>query len=277
MNSHQRCRIPAPFIRALLIAGIVLICAPVDAAHVTLNGYEFSDDPIAGLPGTQDSSDLTRNPYFSGFGSMADFGFNIYGYGSFSGYSIWQQYHFPFNVGGIQCSVIEEQGYVPYFSTNDSATSFTMEQCSTYYYYARDIENNIHLLQITISFFNTNISPISWSYEDLPAGGTTLIYPNSPVKGQQVFGGEVTDTRGYIGDVSNSALVIQFNSLPYSFPGTVKQYILAGSGMYASSYNWDGGTNGFSQNGRAPEQKEDSRSNLLERWRDKCFISVCED
>jgi hypothetical protein len=277
MNSHQCCSIPAPFFRALLIAGIVLICAPLDAAHVTLNGYEFSDDPIAGPPGTQDSSDLTRNPFFSGFNSMADFGFSFYGYGGFVGHNITQQYRFDDTVDGIQCSVIEEQGYVPYFSTSDSATSFTMEQCSTYFYYARDIENNIHLLKITISFSNTNISPISWSYEDLPAGGTTLIYPNSPVKGQQVFGGEVIDTNGYIGSVSNSALVIRFDSLPYSFPGTVTQYILASSGIYASSYNWDGGTNGFSQNGRAPEQKEDSRSNLLERWRDKCFISVCEE
>ncbi|MCE5275707.1 MAG: hypothetical protein ABFD70_09485 [Syntrophaceae bacterium] len=273
-NPFRPCAAPL-FPRAFLIVALVLLCAPFATAYVDLGGYRFSDDPIEGVPGTQDSSDLSGNYYFSNFEGMVDFHFSLLGYGEFKGYEILQQYRFVFPAGGVQCAVVEEQGYIPFFSPDDGVTSFDIEQCTTYYYYARDIEDNIHLLQVTIDPYNPDIEPMAWSYEDLPAGGTTLIYPDSPYVGQQVFGGEVIETSAHLGDVSHEALVIDFDSRPYAFPGPVKQYLLPGSGILAGSYNWDGGTNGFSRDARAPENEEDSKG-AWEEWKDNhCFISAC--
>ena len=259
----------ALFFLVLLLPGI-----PVLAGIVTLNGYQFSTD-VVDSPDIQDSAILAGNPYFSDYSRVVDFDAGLYGYGGFRGYDNTMSYRQVFPVGGVQCSVILEQGYIPYFSTIDGVSSFTMEFVVKYYYWARDIQDNIHLLQIIILPNNPAISTMSWSVEDLPAGGTTLIYPAEPAVGQQVFGGQVIDVSAEIGDVTSSALVIEFDELPYDYPDAVTEYLLPGSAIYAVAHNWDGGTNGFSRDGLPPERKDEDKKAWEEWWDDHCFISAC--
>ncbi len=273
----RTCRWNAPALTvstALLALLVLLPCAPADAGIVTLNGYRFSTD-VVDTPFIQDSAILAGNPYFTDYPRVVDFNAGLYGYGDFRDHDNTQSYRQALPVGGVQCSVILEQGYIPYFSPGDGITSFTMEFTVKYYYFARDIQDNVHLLQIIIIPDNPAIGPMSWSVNDLPEGGTTLIYPAEPVVGQEVFGGHVVDVSAEIGDVTSNALVIEFDELPYDYPGAVTEYLLPGSAIYAVAHNWDGGTNGFSRDGQRPERKDEDKKAWEEWWDDHCFISAC--
>jgi hypothetical protein len=248
----------------LITIACLIGALPAFSGTVTLNGYEFSDELVEGTD-IPDSADLSQNYYFSNYTRGVDFHFEVFGYGNFKGYDIKQSFRQYYSIDGIPCVTVNEQGYIPRFSTDDSATSFNMDKYDAFIFYAKDIQDNIHLLS----------TALGWSYENLPAGGTTLIYPNAPVKGQQVFGGHVLDTNVKIGGVTDSALVIEFESLPYDFPGPVKQYLLPASGVYAISYNWDGGTNGFSLSKIPPESEKEEGSAWDEWWDDHCFIAAC--
>jgi hypothetical protein len=247
----------------LSIIACLIVVLPAFSGTVDLNGYTFSDELVDGTD-IPDSADLSQNYYFSDYTRGVDFHFEAFGYGNFRGYDIKQSFRQYYAINGIQCLAVNEQGYIPRFSPDDSATSFQMESYDAFIFYAKDINDNIHLLS----------TDLGWSYENLPAGGTTLIYPNSPEKGQEVFGGHVLDTNAKIGGITNSALVIEFDSLPYNFPGPVRQYILPGSGIFAISYNWDGGLNGFSSDSKAPEREKEEGSAWHEWWNDHCFIAV---
>lgn len=262
----------APFL-TMILAALFLAVTSAAAGVVTLNGYRFSTD-VVDTPNIQDSAVLAGNPYHSDYGRIVDFDAGLYGYGGFRGYDNTMSYRQVFPVGGVQCSVILEQGYIPYYSPGDGTTSFTMEFCVKYYYLARDMDDNIHLLQVYILPDNPAIGAMAWSVDDLPAGGTTLIYPAEPSEGQQVFGGSVVDASGVIGGVSRQALVIEFDDLPYAFPGAVTEYLIPGSGIFAVAYNWDGGVNGFSRDGSRPERKDEDKKAWEEWWDDRCFIST---
>lgn len=267
--------IPALTVTAALFTLFLLISgAPAGAGVVTLNGYQFSTD-VVDSPDIQDSAILAGNPYFSDYSRVVDFNAGLYGYGNFRGYDNTLSYRQVFPVGGVQCSVILEQGYIPYFSTGDGITSFTMEFVVKYYYFARDLQDNIHLLQIIIFPDNPAIGSMSWNVFDLPVGGTTLIYPAEPAVGQHVFGGIVIDVAAEIGDVTSRALVIEFDELPYDYPDAVTEYLLPGSAIYAVAHNWDGGTNGFSRDAQRPERKDENKKAWEEWWDDHCFISAC--
>lgn len=259
---------------ALLVLALMLPGLSAGAGIVTLNGYQFSDDIVA-APDIKDSAMLSFNRYFSDYVRTVDFNFQTYGYGSFAGYDVIRNYKQQGRVGGVACSVVFEQGYLPTFLVGDNQTLFQFELYSAYYYYARDIDDNIHLLQVGITPINPSIPPMSWSYEDLPAGTTTLIYPDEPEDGQEVFGGHIVDAEGTIGTVSNSALIILFDELPYDYPGPVTEYLLPESGRFALAHDWDGGVNGFSVD-RKPPQRSDEDESAWEEWRDEhCFISAC--
>jgi len=233
---------------ALLIVALISSSSPYASADVVLNGYQFSDD----------SDDLSKNRYFSNYSRGVDFHYEVYGYGNFKGYDVRQVFSQYYAVDGIKCIVVLEHGYFPQFSLEDGITSFDMIPYSGYLFYAKDINNNIHLLN-----------------GDVSQGGTTLLYPDTPEEGQKVYGGLVVDTAYELGDVSNNVLVIRFDSLPYTGIGPALQYVLPGSGVFAISYNWDGGVNGFSLN-RKPPESMDKESSAWEEWRDDhCFISAC--
>lgn len=217
-------------------------------ADVVLNGYYFGDD----------SDDLSKNHYFSDYTRGVDFHFEVYGYGNFRGYDIRQVFTQYYSVHGIQCIVVLEQGYDPLFSREDGVTSFDMHPYSGYLFYARDIDNNIHLLS-----------------GDISSEGTTLLYPDVPEVGQEVCGGYIEDTAYEIGDISSDAMVIRFDSMPYTGLGPVQEFVLPGSGVYAISYNWDGGVNGFSLSRKPPESMGKEGSAWEEWWDDHCFISAC--
>jgi hypothetical protein len=247
----------------LSIIACLIVVLPAFSGTVELNGYTFSDELVDGTD-IPDSADLSQNYYFSDFTRGVDFHFEAYGYGNFRGYDIKQRFSQYYSINGIPCMTVYETGYTPRFSPDDAVTSFQMDSYDAFIFYAKDINDNIHLLS----------TDLGWSYEDLPAGGTTLIYPNSPEKGQKVFGGHVLDTSVKIGDVTDSALLIEIDSLPYDFPGPVKEYLRPGLGIFAISYNWDGGLNGFSLDKKAPEREEEGGSAWHEWWNDHCFITA---
>jgi len=259
---------------ALLVLALMLPGLSAGADTVTLNGYQFSNDIVA-PPDIQHSALLSSNRYFSTYARVQDFHSEAYGYGAFAGYDVSRVYKQQDLVGGVACSVIFEQGDLPTFLDADGVTLFQFELYSAYYCYARDIDDNIHLLRVDIVPVNPSIPPMSWSYEDLPAGTTTLIYPDEPEDGQEVFGGHIVDAEGTIGNVSNSALIILFDDLPYDYPGPVTEYLLPGSGRFALAHDWDDGVNGFSVD-RKPPQRSDEDKDAWEEWRDEhCFISAC--
>jgi hypothetical protein len=47
-----------------------------------------------------------------------------------------------------------------------------------YYYYAKDIADNIHVLQFA---YYSGEESMGWHYTNLPEGKTTLKYPDNPV------------------------------------------------------------------------------------------------
>lgn len=250
--------------------------APIDrlwAGTVTLNGYTFSTDVVAS-PDIQDSALMASNPFFSDYPRLVDLFFGLYGYGSFAGKDNTLSYRQTFPVNGVQCSVLMEQGWVPFFSSLDGGTSFTFVFCTNYYYLARDIDNNVHILLLVIYLDAPENRTMSWSVDDLPMGGTTLLYPADPVKGQKVFGGRVEETSAEIDGITDSSMVILYDELPFDFPGAYREYLVPGKGIYCQAYNWDGAVNGFSQDGMRPDRSDDDKA--WGSWgEDHCFISAC--
>lgn len=245
---------------------IVMICimtwvagGPCSAGAAELNGYTFSDDSI----------ELWRNPFFSSDDRLVDINTTLYGYGDFSDKQLSQSYHQTFPVGGVECAVVLEQGYYPVYS--ETTSSFRMEYFNGYIYYAKDTQDNIHVLK-TMSILNNQT--YSWEYTGLAEGQTTLKYPSDPVPGQQIFCGRVEGTEVQVGDTRGCATLF-FDSLPQFPSRTVTEYIAPEVGIVAIAYNWEGRLNGFSADAVAPEDAEEEGT-TWEEWKDDhCFISMC--
>lgn len=245
------------FFSCLAAAGIVGAASPCGSAE--LGGYTFSDD----------STHLYLNPFFSNSNRDVDFLATLYGYGDFAGSQVLQSHHQYFTLGGIPCNVVLERGYFPDYS---SGSPPDMIHYTAYHYYAKDTEDNIHVLQY--SFHPDGGPSIGWSYTDLPEGMTTLKYPAEAQPGQEVFFGSVTGTEVRVGDI-RGCVTIEFDSLPHAPSETITEYLVSGGGILASSFNWEGGINGFSTDAVAPEYAEEEGSAWEEWWDDNCFISVC--
>lgn len=259
----------------ILVAVLFLVQVPsLHGGTVTLNGYSFSTDVVE-APDIQDSALLGDNPYFSDYPRLVDFQFGLYGYGSFSGKDNTLSYSQVFSVHGVQCSVIREQGWIPFFDPDDHRTSFDIVFCTAYYYMARDTQDNIHILRVEI-FVDPPFSDIlTWSVDDLPEGNTTLLYPSVPYAGQEVFGGHIESALTSIGGVTKEAEVIVFDELPYDYPAPYREYIVPRMGVFARACNWDGAINGFSQDGKNPDRTDDDKKAWEEWWDEHCFISAC--
>ncbi len=235
---------------------IMSMSSPGDAAE--LNGYTFEND----------STELWQNPYFSSFYNLSVIGFSQYGYGDFAGHDYHMYFQQTFALGGIPCVMLREQGLYPTYS--EGSGSFSFDDYSGYLYLAKDTEDNIHLLQVSI-FLNSETR--SWDYTQLTEGETTLLYPSNPSPGQVVFKGYVMDAAVQVGDFPTCMRIV-FESHP-KFPSqTVIEYLSPGLGLLAVSYNWQGRINGFSYTGVAPEEEDDDNKGW-ERWKDKyCFITA---
>lgn len=238
------------------LVGIVWASCP---AHATeLNGFIFSDD----------SAHLYLNPFFSWTDRDVDFSSDLYGYGNFSGHDVSQSFRQYFTTGGVSCSVIVELGGFP---TYTQAGVLRMISFTAYYHYAKDIDDNIHILRY--DFFSDEMD-FSWDYTDLPEGNTTLRYPAAPEAGREVFCGRISGTNVRVGE-KRGCMTITYDSLFPAQDRIVTEYLAPEEGLIAASYNRDGRTNGFSKDGRPPEKAEKNES-TWEEWTDEhCFISVC--
>ena len=239
---------------------VCLSAAPCPGADVELNGYTFSDD----------STELWGNPCFSSFSRRVDLGMSLTGYGDFQTKTLEQAFQQTFPVEGIECDMILERAYYPTWVEGEDR--FQLDYYNGYVYYAKDTDDNIHILQM--SYFMPDGSTVNWSWSDLSEVGTTLLYPARPEAGQAVFGGYVESTAMRVGD-TDGCFTIVFDSHPLFPSETFAAYLQPGVGVLALSYNWEERKNGFSRDGGAPEDAEESRS-TWEEWKDDhCFISAC--
>lgn len=242
-----------------LSAGMLfLVCVAFSSsvwADTTINEYTFSDD----------STEIYMNPFFSEYDRVVDFLASLYGYGDYAGYSLTQTYHQEFALNGIACIVVREDIDIPPSGT----TSADVDVHNIYYYYAKDTEDNIHVLQAVYYGDET----MGWTYSDLPEGKTSLKYPADPVPDQEVFFGHVAETGKQVGDISGCSTIV-FDALPWTTQ-PITEYLVPASGILAMSHNWDGSLNGYSTDGGAPEHAEEEKSTWEEWLDDKCFISAC--
>lgn len=242
----------------LCIVLTVILGAASPCGSAELGGYTFADD----------STHLYLNPFFSSYSRPGDFITTLYGYGDFAGCEVIQTHSFYFELAGISCNVILERGFFPDFSSG----SVEMVSYTSYHYYAKDTQDNIHLLEYV--FFPKKGQGASWSYGDLPEGGTTVKYPADPRPGQEVVFGTIAATGVSVGDIRGCTTIV-FDSLPHAPAESVTEYLVPGSGILANSFNWEGGINGFSHDASAPEYAEKEDSAWKEWWDDHCFISAC--
>ncbi|HOO44847.1 MAG TPA: hypothetical protein PLM29_01360 [Deltaproteobacteria bacterium] len=239
------------FSAGMLLLMLVVIPFPV-SADTTIGDYTFSDD----------STELDQNPYFSTYERGVDFQISLYGYGGFGGYTLSQEFHQYFTLDGIECAVIREHIDIPY--SGDSSSSVDVHDI--YLYYAKDTEDNIHILQMA---YSGDQGSMGWIYTDLPEGITTLKYPKSPSSGQDIFFGSVGFKIIPLGEVYFTTL--KFDALPYC-SDTVTEYLTYGSGLFSMSY---GGVSGYSATGFPPELLEEDESGWEEWKEDHCFITAC--
>lgn len=243
------------FFSAFLGAFLVFVTQAA-FADTTIDGYTFSDD----------STDLHKNPYFSEYDRGVDFLTSLYGYGEFYGYALSQTKHQDFALDGIECVVIREDIDIPQYGE----LSPDVDVHNIYYYYAKDIDDNIHVLQAVYYSGGENTG---WNYSDLPEGTTSLKYPAEPTPGQEVFFGHVEETGKPVGDIKGCVTIANEN-LPWAAE-PITEYLRPAFGVLAISYNDNGGINGYSSNGVAPEFAEEEQSTWDEWLDDHCFISAC--
>ncbi len=240
---------------ALFVSFLVFV-SHVAFADTTIDGYTFSVD----------SMNLYENSFFSEYDRTLDFLTSLIGYGDYTDYALSQTYHQEYTLDGIDCAVIREHVSIPPYG----GLSPDVDVHDIYLYYAKDIDDNIHIL---LAAYSGDGGVIGWSYTDLPEGETTLKYPTDPVPGQEVFFGEVAETGKQVGDIEGCATIV-FDSLPWT-DGPITEYLRPGSGVFAMSHNWNDEINGYSYDGGAPEYAEEEKG-TWEEWRDDhCFISAC--
>ena len=249
-------RLSSRILCAALFGAFLLLAPHAASADTLLNGYTFSDD----------SMDLHENPFFSEYDRGVDFLTSLYGYGDFIGYALSQTKHQDFALDGIDCVVIREDIEIPLYDE----TSPDVDVHNIYYYYAKDTDDNIHVLQMV---YYSGEDSLGWNYSNLPEGGTTLKYPAAPTTGQDVFFGYVDETGKQVGDFHGCVTIIN-EDLPWT-DESITEYLIPVSGVLALSYNQGGGINGYSVDGVAPEYAEEEESTWEEWLDDNCFISAC--
>ncbi|MBN2297735.1 MAG: hypothetical protein JXM72_04035 [Deltaproteobacteria bacterium] len=235
----------------ILFLVLVVFISPA-SADTTIDGYTFSDD----------STELDQNPYFSTYERGVDFQISLYGYGGFAGYTLSQEFHQYYTLDGIECAVIREHIDIP--ASGDSSSSVDVHD--VYLYYAKDAQDNIHILQLA---YSGDEGAIGWIYTDLPEGKTTLKYPKDPTSGQDIFFGSVGFEIIPLGKAYFTTL--KFDSLPYE-SGIITEYLTYGSGVFSMSYD---GLSGYSVTGFPPELLEEDESGWEEWLDDHCFITAC--
>ena len=199
---------------------------PGTDTSVFLNGYIFDDD----------STYIWENTFFSDFTTetIGTYSKVLFGYNEFEGYNNREYYQGNGRYQNIDCIVFCKHSY-----------GANLELVKSFEYLAKDIDDNIHLLQ--------RITPgatSSYEFDDdiLNEGGSTLLYPSSPVDDQIVYGGYVDDTSATvvysssgvtISDTYTDCVSIRMGS------GTDDHtiYYNSGSGIVAITY--ENGTNGF--------------------------------
>lgn len=191
---------------------------------VTIHGFTFSDD----------SAQLWDNQYFDNYtaANINTFSKILYGYGDFEGYDNTYYFDSYGTYENIDCIVIRERGYTPAYASG----AFTMTPYTIYNYWAKDINDNIHLLMTkTSAGVETTADSI------ISAGGTTLIYPNAPVSRQFVYDGFVWELSASVGDYT-SCLSLRRGVAP----SIVFDYYQVDAGLVTKVYNWGDSVNGFS-------------------------------
>jgi len=241
----------------MVFLALVVISSPA-SADTTLNGYTFSDD----------SMNLYENSFFSEYDRIntLDFLTSLYGYGDYIGYSLSQTKHQEFALDGIACIVILEHISIPLYG----GTSPDVDVHNIYYYYAKDIDDNIHVL---LAAYYSDGESIGWDYTYLPEGKTTLKYPAEPTPDQEVFFGHVEETGKQVGNFKGCVTIVN-QDLPWA-AGPITEYLMPASGVLAMSHNWNGGINGYSSDGVPPEYAQEEQG-TWDKWvDDHCFISAC--
>jgi hypothetical protein len=245
-----------------IVTGLGLGAQPSSGAEVTLDGYTFEDD----------SYDLFLNPYYDRYNNRTSMGQSLNGYGEFANHTANMWYSFPDIIAGINCAAMFVESYYPTFV--EGTSSFQLDYYEGYVWYARDVDDNIHILQMALYLLEGLMTEWSWDYRNLDGVNTTLLYPSSPVAGQEVFGGHV-EAVGVDAGRMGECMEIVFDALPQFPSRTVTQYLAPHMGLIGEAYDWEGGTNGFSYNGEPPVTAHKSGGSW-EKFTDRyCFISAC--
>ncbi len=202
--------------------------------NVMIHGYTFDSN----------SANIWENNYFGDYTATTITGYTkvLYGYGDFKSYDIGIYFDSFSTVNNVACVVMREHGYTPTGETTTDATTgkevttFTFTAYTRYNYLAKDVNGNIHLLKVSGS-------------EDLSAdaitaaGGTTIVYPGTPVENQLVSNGMVVGINSTI-DTFTGCISIRRGSSP----DITFDYYKPSSGLVTSVYNWGNTANGFSIN-----------------------------
>jgi hypothetical protein len=203
--------------------------------NVVIHGYTFDAS----------SANIWENQYFGDYTAATITGYTkvLFGYGDFKSYDIGIYFDSFSTANNVDCVVLREHGYTPIgttttdAATGKSVTTFTFTPYTRYNYLAKDIAGNIHLLRIVSGSEDLSADAIT------SAGGTTIVYPGTPVENQLVSNGMVVGINSTI-DTFTGCISIRRGSSPE----VTFDYYKPSSGLVTSVYNWGSTANGFSLN-----------------------------
>jgi hypothetical protein len=200
---------------------------PGDDVDVELNGYVFSSD----------SSHIWENPYFDDYSAVTFLSYSkvLYGYGSYLDYDSREYYAGEGSYQNVRCAIICVMGF--------TGGGDTPAEVKRFEYWAKDEDDNIHLLQAIDAGDSESIMDDQAIIAD---GGTTLLFPAEPVAAQIVNGGYVTDvdtTVVYSSDTPSDTYTSCLSIKAGYGAGVHTIYCNEGSGVVADVYA--DGDNGF--------------------------------
>lgn len=203
--------------------------------NVMIHGYTFDSN----------SANIWENQFFGDYtaSTISSYTKVMYGYGDFRSYDIGIYFDSFSTANNVNCVVLRDHGYIPEgTSTTDAATgttttTFTFTPYTKYNYLAKDTAGNIHLLRSVSGDSDLSADAIT------AAGGTTILYPGTPVENQLVSNGMVVGTNSTI-DTFTGCMSIRRGSSP----DVTFDYYQPSSGLVTSVYNWGSTANGFSVN-----------------------------
>jgi hypothetical protein len=203
--------------------------------NVVIHGYTFDES----------SANIWENLYFGDYTPTTITGYTkvLYGYGDFKSYDIGIFFDSFSTANNVNCLVLRERGYIPEGTTTtdgttgNSVTTFTFTPYTRYNYLAKDLAGNIHLLRSVSGSEDLSADAIT------SAGGTTILYPGTPVVDQLVSNGMVVGINSTI-DTFTGCMSIRRGSSPE----VTFDYYKPSSGLVTLVYNWGSTSNGFSLN-----------------------------